>query len=496
MMRLSAPPAWLSLRPLSLGLLALLAGCAAVGPDYHPLSPIPAEQSWQAALPHGGSSQRLVDWWGQFDDPLLLQLIESATNRHPTAQRALAVIQEARATLLLRQADGQPKVNAAANLLRRGDHSKTPVAMNSPALPEATLTSGALDAQWELDLFGGMYRATEAATARLQGRHHSWHEAQVTLAAEVASKYLNDRACRLLQRLAARELASRQESAQWTEEAVRAGLTPGQDLHNTATKVAESRAALTAQQANCDLVVKSLVSLTGLEEPALRRLLEEAPAGLPRPAAFVVESLPSQWLAQRPDLAALEREVAASSADIGVAAANRYPRMALSGNISLNALQLSHAALTTQPWSLGPVLLLPLLDGGARSARVEEAEARYRQAEARYRAAIRAAVEEVESALVTLESARRRTDDAQSISRHAAASAQTTATLWQAGGASLLLLAEAQRAALQAERAAIIQQREQVQAWITLYKALGGGWQGDAPPSSAHDTPSALEALP
>ncbi|MEO5364580.1 MAG: efflux transporter outer membrane subunit [Magnetococcus sp. DMHC-8] len=455
----------------------LLGGCTFIAPGPSPVVAMPADV-WQAPLPHEGSEVKLTDWWGQFDDPVLLQLVTTAAATHPNLQRALAAIQEARAALGVRQADGQPKADLTATNLRTGNRTGPTPATAASILPEATVYTATGDAKWELDLFGGIRQAELAATARLAGRAHNWHEARITLAAEVAGRYVNHRACRQLHAIQAREVASRQTTLRLTGLAVEAGLQAPLDRHLAEARLSETVAALTAQEALCDTAVKALVSLTGLTESILRLLLADERAGIPRPAAFTVTTLPADLLAQRPDLAALERDLVAAGADLGVAEANRWPRLTLLGNITLSARYMTHAAMTTQPWSLGPSLALPLLDGGARRARVDEAQARYEQAQARYLGAVRTAVEEVETALVNLDSIRRRVDEAHAVTAHQAAHYQTTAGLWRAGGASLLALEESQRAALNAERAETVLQREQVQAWITLYKALGGGWQG------------------
>ncbi|MBF0462278.1 MAG: efflux transporter outer membrane subunit [Magnetococcales bacterium] len=458
--------------------LLLLGGCTLIDPMLHPEPAAPATNTWQARLPHDGSPLALTDWWGQFHDPTLLQLLEISAASHPTLHRALAAIQEARATLVVRQAEDQPKADGALSLQRSGNHSTPPPGpMGVMVLPESTTQAVALDAQWELDLFGRVRAATTAATARLEERLDNWHEARVTLAAEVASQYVHYRACHQLQNKDERLVASWQETVRMTEKAEQAGLTASLDLHLAQARGVDAQAARTAQQAACERIVKALVSLTGLAEPALREMLQTPSGTIPQPTAFVVESLPADLLAQRPDLAALERDLAAAGADVGVAEANRYPRLTILGNGSLSTLHMTHTAVTTQPWSLGPTLSLPLLDGGARNGQVAEARARYEQAHARYLGAIRTAVEEVETALVNLDSVRQRTANAQETAAHYAAMYQSTQAFWRAGGVSQLALEEGQRTLLMAERAAMTLQGEAVQAWITLYKALGGGWQ-------------------
>jgi multidrug efflux system outer membrane protein len=455
----------------------------------------PQSRQWQARLPHDGSHTELSNWWKQFDDPVLPLLIDTANASHPTLQRALAAIKEARASTQQRQSDLLPRIDGTVSSQRVGDRSDTKPGMVNTAYPEALNTNSGLDAKWELDLFGGLRQAQTAAEARLSGRRHAWHEARISLSAEVAGKYLQYRACRQLWRLNQHEADSRQESAHLTEIAVKAGLQAPVELHLAQARQQEALSAVNAQEALCAQSVKSLVTLSGLEETTLLTLLDDPSDRLPQPTAFEVRSLPADLLTQRPDLAILEQEVVASSADMGQAEANRLPRLTLSGTIALNAIQTTHAIINTQPWALGPQLTLPLLDGGARQAKVEEAEARYAQAVARYQAAVRSAVEEVENALVSLESARVRLQAGLAMVAHQHSLLESQTQWQQQGGISRVQLEEHRRALLAAQRTAVTLQRERVQAWITLYKSLGGGWQVEHTPGSA-SSPSNLRDEP
>ncbi|WP_227657466.1 efflux transporter outer membrane subunit [Candidatus Magnetaquicoccus inordinatus] len=464
--------------------LLSLGGCSLSLPKWPSELLQPHSKQWQARLPHDGSNALLLDWWKQFDDPLLPLLIESAHASHPNLQRAVAAIKEARATTQQRQSDLLPRLDGSISSQRVGDRSDTKPGTANTALPEALNTNSGLDAKWELDLFGGLQHAKTAAEARLHGRQHAWHDARITLAAEVAGKYLQYRACQQLLQLNHQEAESRQVSAQLTTIAVNAGLQAAVDRYQAEARLQDAHAAVHAQEALCTQTVKSLVTLSGLDETTLRQLLADPAEHLPQPAAFEVRSLPADLLTQRPDLAVLEQEVIAAMADREQAAANRLPRLTLSGTIALNTIQTAHTVIATQPWSLGPLLTLPLLDGGGREARVAEAEARYEQAVARYQTAIQSAVEEVEIALVTLDSARLRLQAAQASRQQQQSVWTAQSQLHQQGGISRLTMEEFQRALLAAQRAELLLQRERVQAWITLYKSLGGGWQAEHTPSS------------
>jgi len=447
----------------------LLAACA-TGPTYSEPVPV-APATWHTVLPHGGNVGTMRDWWTQFDDPTVAQLIALAEVDSPSLVKAWAGIEKARATVTTARASGLPSVNGSASVSRARQQSVL------GALATSTTRSAGLDAAWELDLFAKARRNADAAEARAIARVADWHDARVSLAAEVADTYVQYRACELLAEAYAREQASTAATEKATAAAVRAGFNAESDGALARASLASASSTLLAQRAECELLVKSLVDLTGRDEPALRSLLSaEAGRGgrLPTPVDLAVQSVPADVLRQRPDLASLERELAASSAEIGVAQADLYPSLSLSGSISISATP-GTSALTT--WSLGPSLSIPLFDAGKRRAAVDTARASYQVTLANFRQGVRTAVKEVERALVNLDSTARRADEAQRAAEDYRRYFRATETHWRAGGESLLTLEEARRSALSAEINLITLQRDRVEYWIALYKALGGGWQ-------------------
>ncbi|KQW64896.1 efflux transporter outer membrane subunit [Variovorax sp. Root411] len=469
---------------LSLGSLAL-AACA-VGPTYSEPAPA-APAAWQSVLPHGGDAGAMRDWWRQFDDPVVAQLIALADADSPSLVKAWAGIEKARATLTTARASGLPSLDGSASLSRARQQSV------SGALATETTRSAGLDAAWEIDLFSKVRRNTEAAEARAHARVADWHDARVSLAAEVADTYVQYRACELLVEAYERQRASTAQTERATAAAVRAGFSAQSDAALASASLASAASTLISQRAQCDLLVKSLVDLTGRDEPALRSLLSGGKAAdgrLPAPAALEVQSVPANALRQRPDLASLERELAASSAEIGAAQADLYPSLSLSGSIAISATP-GTSALTT--WSLGPSLSIPLFDAGRRRAAVATAQAGYRMALASYRQGVRTAVKEVERSLVNLDSTARRVEEAERADLNYRRYFQATEVNWRAGLESLLTLEEARRSALSAEITLITLRRDRIEYWIALYKALGGGWQPGTPATASGLTPT--EAL-
>ena len=455
------------------GATLALTACAAVGPNYQ--APAPAAPStWQAPLPqaHGGNVGQLTQWWQQFDDPVLAQLVTQAEAGSPTLASAWASIEKARATLRSAGASAWPAVNGSASA-SRGNQLQTATGTTT-----GNSRSAGLDASWERDLFGKLRRSTEAAEARLQARTADWHDARVSLAAEVADTYVQYRACQLLADAYEREQLSNAETEKATAAAVKAGFNAPADGALARASLASARSTLVQQKGQCELLVKSLVYLTGADEPALRALMGPGNGQVPRPAALEVQAVPADVLRQRPDLASLERELAATSAEIGVAEADLYPSLSLGGSVTVSATSLVSPATA---WSFGPSLSLPLFDGGQRRAAIDSAQATYDGALASYRQGVRTVVKEVEQALVNLDSTARRAEQADSAAREYRDYFRAIEANWRAGSDSLLTLEEARRSALSAEVTRLTLQRDRVEYWIALYKALGGGWQPGTP---------------
>ncbi len=461
-----------------------LTGCT-VGPNYEPPQPVVPPQ-WSAPLPHGGELERLREWWTRIDDPTLVRLIDTAQRDNPGLEASIARIEQARANARAIGAGEWPTVTMNASLQRR--------AAGVPPFP-APITSGTVtgDAAWEIDLFGAVRYSRESARARIEARETEWHDARTSLAAEVALTYVNLRTCEALAGVQQLDTDSRQQTVTLTERRVAAGFTAPADAALLRASLTDARSRLVGQRADCDLLVKALVNLTGLSEAPLREQLAAqaqataaergaAQAGaqsaaLPRPRAFTVSAVPAAVIAQRPDLAAAERELAAAAAEIGTAEAARYPRVSLVGSIGYALFRLSGVSTEGESWSIGPALTLPLLDGGRRIAQVDVAKARYAELRALYMQRARNAVREVEEALVRLDAAERRQTDAEAAVKDFEAFFAAAQTRWDVGVGNLIELEEARRQALNANSVLIQLRRERVAQWINLYKVLGGGWE-------------------
>lgn len=457
--------------------LLLLAGCATAPPDTTPGSasaPLPLQ--WHAPLPqdeaHGGDLADLSRWWAQFDDPVMLRLIESAQQVSATLAQAGARIADARAARTAAGAARLPALDASVSASR---------VVQSPGTPIDTISSVGLQASWELDLFGAHRAGARAAQARLESSRAGWHDARVSVAAEVASTYVGLRACEAQLAQTELDVRSRTETSRLTALAANAGFQAPAAADLARASAAQGNAALTQQRAQCDIAVKSLVALIAVDEAALRRELVGATALLPQPVALHVVAVPAVALAQRPDVAAAASEVLAASADADQAEALRWPRISLSGSIAAARQRSGGVGTDGNVWSIGPVAVtLPLFDAGVRRANADAARARYESARVTYAARLRVAVREVETALVTLHSATARGEDARTAVAGFERSYQAAEARYRGGLASLFELEDARRSMVAARSALIEQQRESVMAWVDTYRAIGGGWSPTA----------------
>ncbi|MFM7293653.1 MAG: efflux transporter outer membrane subunit [Burkholderiales bacterium] len=481
-------------------LAALGAGGCAIGPDYVKPAPIGsvAMAAWVAPIPHDGTSVELVNWWQRWSDPVLVELLAQAQRQNRTIAQSSARITQARAayraatSALLpsaaanasdnRNKGGQGDPSATGNTLGQSTQSGQ---FSSGSTEVQRSRSLSLDAAWELDVVGGARRGREAASQRALARDADWHDARVSVAAEVAATYVNLRACEVLVAGYRIDVASRAETARLTKLKADAGFEAPANAALTEASAAEARSRLAQQQANCDLSIKSLAELTALDETQLRAKLMASTAKLPSPAGFAISAVPAAAISQRPDIASAERELIAASNDIGLFMADRFPRISLSGSIGFSENSSSGYNSRGRTWSYGPAISMPIFDMGRRAANVDGARARFEESLAAYEGKTLHAVREVEEALVRLDSAARREKDANTALAGyqqflAAAEARV-----RAGAGNLAELEEARRAVVQAQGVAVGVSLDRLIGWIGLYKAMGGGWSGGIPSNEA-----------
>ena len=446
----------------------LLGACALAPPPSKVDAPLPG--AWQAPLAHNGSVADLSRWWAGHGDALLLALVDASQQASPTVSAAAARIASARAQRSAAGAALLPSLDGFASVNRASQQS---------AMPSGTTSQLGVQSAWEIDVFGARRAGRNAAQERLLGAGAQWHDARVAVAAETANQYYSLRACEELLKVADQDAVSRRDSARLTSLAAEAGFQAPANAALARASAADASNRATQQRAQCDIEVKALVALTALAEPELRnKLAASRPA---EPAAIAIAALPAQVLAQRPDVYAAERDVAAASFEVGSAQAQRYPRLSLQGMVGAANFRSGGENTQLTAWTIGPLArTVPIFDAGTRRANVDAARANYDDAVVRYQATARQAVREVEEALVRLHSTAARSGDAQAALDGYRAAFVAAEDRYKGGFGSLLDLEDARRTRLAAENAVIALQRERNAAWIALYRAAGGGWSGAA----------------
>lgn len=482
---------------LCMGIGIGLSGCSLTRPPAQVEAPVPAQ--WRAPLPHGGSLASLANWWSQLDDPLLVELIAAAEAASPNVASAAARVAEARFTRVQAGAALLPSLDGTASASRgpvgvsggspsgagtgAGSGSSSSSSSSSglsSSTPITTLQAG-LQSKWEVDLFGRLRADRDAAEAKQNSANAKWHDARVAVAAETANAYFAERACQQQLRVSEADARSRAETSRLTDLSAKAGFTAPADAALARASASDASGRLTQQRAQCAVQRKALVALSGIDEATLEGKLAAAPAQRALPAVGSIASVPAEAISQRPDVYAAELGVASASADVGSAEAERYPKLTVSGSIGRSQYRVSGVRQSLETWTVGPVALtVPLLDGGSRKANVDAAKARYAEAVSLYRANVRQAVREVEEALVNLDATDTRTADADAAVKNYQASFDATQARYSTGLASLFELEDSRRTLFSAQTARVSLQRERTEAWVALYRSMGGGWNRQA----------------
>ncbi|MBS7808657.1 efflux transporter outer membrane subunit [Variovorax sp. PCZ-1] len=451
---------------------------------------IRAASAWQAPLPHNGSTVQLSNWWTQLGDPVFDELMQAAQTGNANLAAALTRIAQARTGI----ARADDAITPSLNLNAQGSRG-----VQQPKAPPATSLSVGVQASWELDLWGANQATLSAAQLRARGAELSWHEARVAVAAEMASAYTGYRYCENLLALTLRDAESRNETARLAELTAKAGFSAPAVAQLARASSLDAGSSVTATQAQCDAQIKSLVALSGMAEPTLREKLKANSAAAGKISAQAamfsianaVTQVPAQLLAQRPDIAAAQQAVTAAALDIRTADARRYPSLSLNGNIGAGSVRQMGMTSEGLTWGIGPIALnLPLTNQASTRSNTEAAVAAYNEAVINLQARSRQAVSEVETALVQLNAAAQRGTQTKAAAEGYTASLAATQSRYRAGLASLVELEDARRTALFAQQNQLAVERDRIAAWISLYRATGGGWTADAPINAALNTPA------
>ena len=345
------------------------------------------------------------------------------------------------------------------------------------AIRRATVFAVALDASWEVDVFGINRSALDASEASARASAASLADVQVSIAAEVALDYITLRDAQARLAIASDNLASQQQTLQISEWRLQAGLTTELDVEQARTSAEQTSALLPPLQTTIVQTAHALAVLTGRPPAALStQLASRGP--LPQAPGDLALSLPADTLRQRPDVRAAEHRVSAAIANVAQAEAARQPNFTIGGSLGLTALTLGAlgdgASVIT---SLLGSVTLPVFDGGAARAQVRAQQAALDQATLAYQAVILSALKDVENALVALDGDRQRLARLQRAAQAAGNAAALARQRYSSGLVDFQVVLETQRTQLVTQESVAISSANVSADHVQLYKAFGGGWQ-------------------
>lgn len=485
----------MTIRPLSfkllscLGGIGILASCTTVGHDYQgpPAGPQTSAFTRGAELANANAStQMLARWWTALGDPTLDSLIERSLHANPNLDIARARLRQARASLRGERAKRLPNGNASAlaahaNLPTIGGDSGQEQGGGISLPSSLNLYNVGFDATWEIDLFGGQRRATEAAGATAQAAEANLADAQLSLTAEIAQAYVNLRATQARLALSAAAIERQQRILDLTTQRARSGTASELDLVRLQGQLETTRFEAEPLQAQLDTYHDELGALVGVAPGALDAELGVSETGaraVPMPPAAVAVGDPAAMLRRRPDIRAAERTLAARNAQIGQAEAARFPRISFMGLIGIGGTHIRDLThLDDFSAIVAPQLSWNVLDLGRVAASVEQAEGVRDEAEAHYRSTVLGALRDAEDALSRFRQRRISVATIARVKASAERAATLTAARQHAGTASLIDVLDTERQQFAAEQNLVQAQAGLTGGFIALHKALGLGWE-------------------
>jgi multidrug efflux system outer membrane protein len=467
-------------RSLFPGLLLLAVTACTMGPDYRRpdvMVPLTYKQDapWKAAEPR--DAQARGAWWALYNDPVLDRLEEQAAEANQSLQAAYARLSQVQAGVGISEAERLPRLDLNASAQRsRLLLNQFGLDSSGPSAITFNYYNVPLAMNYEIDLWGRVKRSVEAARADSANAVADYQAALLSLQGEVARNYFTLRALDNEIALFEQTLVLLQEALDLVKSQYENGLVSGLSLAQAETELANTEAEAVGLRQQRSELVNTIAVLIGT--PASDFSLAAAAHELQPPG--IAPGLPSQLLERRPDIAAAERRMAASSARIGVAKTAFFPSISLTGNGGYSSGEIDALfAWDNRSWGFGPAVSLPIFDGGRNSANLERARLAYQEAIAEYRQQVLLAFQEVEDGLQGLEFLARQGE----LLRQALASARKALELsdqrYRSGYVSYIEVIDTQRTALQVARSLARVQGRQMTTSVLLIKALGGGWQTD-----------------
>ncbi len=485
--------------PVPLVLALSVTGCE-VGPNYkEPVMPVttsfdagPTTQPASAAGTR--ANRRPVDverWWTSFNDPELDRLIGEAVASNLDIKVALMRVQEARASanvvtggvLPYLEGSGGAARGSGTNSVKGRISQPLNAATNTTGLTEITQVVG-FDAGWEIDIFGRFRREMEAAAADSQVAEEMRNGVVVTLVSDVARIYIEMRATQLRLAIANQNIDVAQQTLSLVQQRFDRGLTNELDFALARRQLASERAAVAPLQEGIGDLQRRLAVLLGQSPETLYSELQLTPS-LPAPPEKLVAGVPVDLLRRRPDIRESERRLAAESAQIGVATAELFPRIAITGGLGLQGQGLGRQPTTNSfIWSVGPTAEVPIFDFGRIDSMIQLENYRTQEQFYNYKQTVLRAIEEVDNAASNYAAQQDRLEQLGEALDASKRAVDLATGRYERGLIDFLNVLDAQRQLYQLQDEYTLAQQSVADGYIAVYKALGGGWQPykDVPP--------------
>jgi len=455
------------------GLLGLCS-CATTDSAGIATGTVPTPARWQqdSAAQGGLDSTALARWWERFNDPVLTELVNGALKTSPTVRTALAKIESARAAHRVQRANLLPSLDASASA-----KSSSSTDRSTDVTTTSRSASAGLDASWEIDLFGTQRKALDATAADLAEAEENLRDAQVSLAAEVASTYVTLRSAEAKLASVRQTLVTREQTLQLIQWQEQAGTGSALETQEAVSTVESVRASIPTLEQTVLETRNQLAVLCGQTPGALDAQLGSDAGHVPAAPAAIAVGIPAETLRQRPDVRSAGRAVEAAAARTESARRDRFPTLSLSGSLGVEAL--SAGKLFSPESSVASALgslSAPIFAGGKIQQTIAVKAAAEKQALITYESTVLSALADVENALSSI----KRNSKRLAALDKAAAAAREAATLahqkYEAGQANFLTVLDADRSQLSLEQDQIAATADLSTSHVQLYKALGGGW--------------------
>ena len=461
-------------RVIALLLSASVAGCT-VGPDYAPPA-IALNASYIAASANGRPITPETGWWHAFRDPLLDRIVNSGLDGNLDIGQALERIAQARANVAIAQSDTDPSLSGASSSTFEGTTGKSAGVSSNE---RSWNGSSALDVSWLLDIWGKYRRNREASLASLDASFANADTARLTLLSEITAEYVKLRLYQAQAAIARETITSRRETLALVREQQAIGLSSGLQVAQTLAALKTAEASLPGYEVSFYQSANRIAYLTG-QQPGV--FLKEVRKGARIPAARFQPSsgIPADLLRNRPDIHSAERQLASKSASIGVAAADLYPSLTLTGSLAATvAAAATGGSSSLLTWSFGPVADIPVFDGGARKAKVKLAESEAREQYLAWKDSVLNGAREVENALVAWQRQTRQVEALRQSANAYTQALELAQESYKGGTSAFLDVLDAQRSLFEARLSLASAEAQRALNFITLCVAAGGGYRAD-----------------